>query len=57
MLDKLGIQYKRTDVSGTIVVGSDGEHIYVSTEKQLWMSFFVVDRVENNIAGFRVPRR
>ena len=32
-LDKLGIQYKRTDVSGTIVVGSDGEHIYVSTEK------------------------
>ena len=33
MLDKLGIQYKRTDVSGTIVVGSDGEHIYVSTEK------------------------
>ena len=33
MLDKLGIQYNRTDVSGTIVVGSDGEHIYVSTEK------------------------
>lgn len=33
MLDKLGIQYKRTDVSGTIVVGSDGENIYVSTEK------------------------
>lgn len=33
MLDKLGIQYKRTDVSGTIVAGSDGEHIYVSTEK------------------------
>ena len=33
MLDKLGIQYKRTDVSGTIVVGGDGEHIYVSTEK------------------------
>ena len=33
MLDKLGIQYKRTDVSGTTVAGSDGEHIYVSTEK------------------------